>query len=396
MKTRKTYLTPILALSLLLTACGASDTGSVTEPADEVQAPAQTTAEAAPETDAESATEAETAAPAEEAPVIGEPEKTKLEVGHLNSTAHLLAFVAKEEGLFADEGLDVTLTQLANGTELASGLESGKLDAALIGSVPSITMQAAGHDLTIFGGAMTNGHGYVIKSEFTEGLDEWDHTILKGKNVAVAQNTMDDLELRLLLREEGIGIGEGEDEVNLVYFDSQSNAYAALSNDEIDACSVYSPYASLAKSQGYEVVYYDVQYEQFENQPCCRQVTTGEQLAASPNTYVAFERAMIRAYQFTQTDHDRTIEDVAKYIDIDPELIEVEVYGGFSSSNPDPDKQATVRLKGDVVDLGLIEDYDIEPHYNTDIYQTALTQVIAQFPEESVYQDLQKHFDEFE
>ena len=83
---------------------------------------------------------------------------------------------------------------------------------------------------------------------------------------------MDDLELQLLLREAGISLGEGEDQVNLVYFDSQSNAYAALSNDEIDACSVYSPYASLAKSQGYEVVYYDKDFPQFENQPCCRQV----------------------------------------------------------------------------------------------------------------------------
>ena len=385
---KRSIFTPVLLLSVLLTACGTlaeTQSQAETQPQAETQsqpeAPASE-ADAQPETDGSAAT--------------GEPEKTKLEVGHLNSTAHLLAFVAKEEGLFADEGLDVTLTQFSNGTELASGLESGKLDAALIGSVPSITMQAAGHDLTIFGGAMTNGHGYVIKPEFTEGLDEWDFTILKGKNVAVAKNTMDDLELRLLLRDAGIGIGEGEDEVNLVYFDSQSNAYAGLSNEGIDACSVYSPYASLAKSQGYEVVYYDVEFEQFQNQPCCRQVTTGAQLAESPNTYIAFERAMIRAYQFTQENHDKTVEDVAKYIDIDPDLIQIEVYGGFSSSHPDPDKQATVRLKEDIVSLELIEDYDIAPHYNTEIYQTALSQVIEQYPEESIYQEMKTHFDEFE
>ncbi|MBR1529312.1 MAG: ABC transporter substrate-binding protein [Oscillospiraceae bacterium] len=387
---KRSIFTPIVLLSVLLTACGQSGAEENSAPAEpETQAETQAQAETSP-------AEAETQPETEASVTTGEPEKTKLEVGHLNSTAHLLAFVAKEENLFADEGLDVTLTQLANGTELASGLESGKLDAALIGSVPSITMQAADHDLTIFGGAMTNGHGYVIKSEYTEGLDSWDYTILQGKNVAVAKNTMDDLELRLLLRDAGIEIGEGEDQVNLVYFDSQSNAYAALSNEEIDACSVYSPYASLAKSQGYEVVYYDVNFEQFENQPCCRQVATDTQIAESPNTYIAFERAMIRAYQFTQENHDKTIEDVAKYIDIDPELIEVEVYGGFSSSHPDPDKQATVRLKEDIVSLGLIEDYDIEPHYNTEIYQTALSQVVERYPDEPVYQEMQKHFDEFE
>ena len=243
---------------------------------------------------------------------------------------------------------------------------------------------------------MTNGHGYVIKSKYTDGVEDPDFTLLKGKNVAVAKNTMDDLELQLLLRDAGISIGEGEDEVNLVYFDSQSNAYAGLSNEEIDACSVYSPYASLAKSQGYEVVYYDVEYDQFANQPCCRQVATSAQIAENPNTYVAIERALIRAYQFTQNDPDKTVQDVAKYIDIDPELIKVEVYGGYSVSHPDPDKQATSRLKDDVVSLGLIEDYDIAPHYNTDIYQTALSQIIAQSPDDSIFQEMQKHFDEFE
>ena len=377
---------PALLLALLLTACGAQNQPAQTAPTN---APAETAA-------ASDSAPAETTEAAAETNAVAEPEKTKLELGHLNSTAHLLAFVAKEEGFFQAEGLDVTLTQLANGTELASGLESGKLDAAFIGSVPAITMQAAGHDLTIFGGAMTNGHGYVIKSKFTEGVEDPDFTLLKGKNVDVAKNTMDDLELQLLLRDAGISIGEGEDEVNLVYFDSQSNAYAGLSNEEIDACSVYSPYASLAKSQGYEVVYYDVEFEQFQNQPCCRQVTTGAQLAESPNTYIAFERAMIRAYQFTQENHDKTVEDVAKYIDIDPDLIQIEVYGGFSSSHPDPDKQATVRLKEDIVSLELIEDYDIAPHYNTEIYQTALSQVIEQYPEESIYQEMKTHFDEFE
>lgn len=381
---KRSIFIPIILLSVLLTGCGQSG-------AAETSAPAETQAQTE-----NSVSEAD-AQPETTVPVTtGGTEKIKFEVGHLNSTAHLLAFVAKEENLFADEGLDVTLTQLSNGTELASGLESGKLDAALIGSVPSITMQAADHDLTIFGGAMTNGHGYVIKSEYTKDLDSWDYTILQGKNVAVAKNTMDDLELRLLLRDAGIEIGEGEDQVNLVYFDSQSNAYAALSNEEIDACSVYSPYASLAKSQGYEVVYYDVNFDQFENQPCCRQVATTAQLTENPDSYIAFERAMIRAYQFTQENHDKTIEDVGKYIDIDPDLIEIEVYGGFSSSHPDPDKQATVRLKEDIVSLGLIDDYNIESYYNTEIYQTALSQILETYPDEPVYQEMQKHFDEFE
>ena len=36
-------------------------------------------------------------------------EKTKFTIGHLNSTAHLLAFVAQEEGFFKEEGLSATV-----------------------------------------------------------------------------------------------------------------------------------------------------------------------------------------------------------------------------------------------------------------------------------------------
>ena len=125
-------------------------------------------------------------------------EKTEFNIGYLNSTAHLLAFVAKEEGYFEDEGLNVTLTQFSSAAELSSGLESGKLDVAFIGSVPTLTFQCKGHDLTIFGGAMTNGHGYVIKPEFTEGKSDWDISILKGRNVASVKNSVQDAELQIL------------------------------------------------------------------------------------------------------------------------------------------------------------------------------------------------------
>ncbi len=45
-------------------------------------------------------------------------EKKTFNLGHLNSTAHLLGFVAKEEGFFEEEGLDVTLTLFSSAAEL--------------------------------------------------------------------------------------------------------------------------------------------------------------------------------------------------------------------------------------------------------------------------------------
>ncbi len=323
-------------------------------------------------------------------------EQTTINLGHLNSTAHLLAFVAQEEGYFKEEGLTVTLTQFSSASELSAGLLSGKLDVAFIGSVPALTFQSKGQDLSIFGGAMTNGHGYVIKKEFTEGVSDVDIHILKGRNVASVNNSIQDAELQILLKNAGIEIGEGSDKVNIVYFDSQKDAYAALQNSTIDAASVYSPYASLAKGQGYEVVYYCSEEEALRNQPCCRQVAATGALAEKPNTYTALERALIKAYKFSQENEDKTIADVKKYIDIEEDYIRTEVYGGYSVSSPDPDKQATIELKNTIVALGYTEDYDIEPLYNTSIYQKALKSLIDENPDDAIYQELLEHFNEFE
>ncbi|MDR1131322.1 MAG: ABC transporter substrate-binding protein [Oscillospiraceae bacterium] len=372
----------LLALSLLA-GCGpntdsASPATGASSPASDISSPAPVTS------------------PGNAAAEKGTPDHPTVALGHLTSTAHLLAFVAAEEGFFTEEGLSVTVTQFASAGELVAGLEGGQLDAAFIGSVPTITSQAAGHDITIFGGAMTNGHGYVIKSDLVpEGFKEGDITVLTGRNVASVKNSVQDYELLVLLKNAGLEIGTGADKVNIVYFESQKDAYNALAGSEIDAVSVYSPYASIARAAGHTVVYYCNEVEDFHDQPCCRQVALTGALAQNPNTYTAFERALIKAYKFSQENREETIDDVAKYITIETSQIEYEVYGGHAKSVPDPDKKATVTLKNGVVAFGYTDgqDYDIDSLYNTALYRTALEQLIAENPDDGVYKDLKTHFD---
>jgi NitT/TauT family transport system substrate-binding protein len=315
-------------------------------------------------------------------------------LGHLNSTAHLLAFVAKEEGFFAEEGLDAALTQFTSASELAAGLESGKLDAAFIGSVPIVTFQATGHDLTIFGGAMTNGHGYVIKNSLVPpGYKEGDISILRGKNVATVKNSVQDYELLVLLKNNNLVIGK---DVNVAYFSSQTEAYNALQNREIDAVSVYSPYASRARSEGYTVVYYCNEKTEFHDQPCCRQVAYTPRLKSDPALFQAAERAFIKAYKFSQENHEKTIDDVNKYIPLARDLVEYEVYGGHSVSSPDPDKQAMIALKEGVVAFGYTNEYNIGPLYNTAIYKAALDDLLKANPKDPVYRGLLAHFNRYE
>jgi len=322
-------------------------------------------------------------------------ELTDFQLGHMNDTAHLFAFIAAEEGFFREEGLNVKLLQFESSGELIAGLESGKLDAAFTGSVPTVTNQAAGHNVTIFGGVMTNGHGYVLKSKYIPtGFKEGDITVLKGRNIATTKNSMYDYELLVLLRENNIEIGEGPDKVNIVYFGSQMDAFTAFSSEQIDGVSVASPYTSIAKKAGHTVVYYCSKVKIFENQPCCRQIALTSALAEKPDLYTAFERAIIKAYKFSQENHAKTIEDVAKYITVDKKDIEFEIYAGHALSHPDPDKKATAALKQNVVAFGYSngKDYDLDKFYNLDIYRKALTQILAENPNDSIYKSLEARF----
>lgn len=324
-------------------------------------------------------------------------ETRQFNLGYMNSTAHVLAFIAQEQGYFAEEGLDVTLTQFSSGSELVSGLEGDKLDAAFVGSIPSIVNQANGHDITIFGGAMSNGHGYVIESQYTEGLDSWDATILKEKTVAVPRATIQDLELQQILTEYDLTYStEDGADVKIIYFESQKDAYAALASDEIDAASCYSPYTAIAVDAGYSVVYRCADIDIFQNQPCCRQVALTEDIEADPATYEAFERALIRAYETYRNDTDKTIADVKKYIDIPTDQIEFELYEGYADSHPDPDKQATSALQDEAVAFGYVSDYDIDGLYNTSIYENALATLIERDSSNAIYQELKEHFETYE
>lgn len=322
-----------------------------------------------------------------------------INIGHLNSTAHVLAFVAQEEGFFAEEGINATLTQFSSSAELVSGLESKKLDVSLIGSVPTLVNASSGHEISIFGGAMTNGHGVVIKSKYTEGLSDWGIDILKGKNIAVPVNTVQQLETYEALAAAGLTYGEGDGyDVQITLFESQKDAYNALANDEIDAATTYSPYTSIAVADGYSVVFNCADLEQFQNQPCCRQVALTSALKQNPEKFEAFERAMIKAYQFYKENHDQTIADVKTYIDIPEDEISYELYTeGYCDSNPDPDYQATAQLKEEALGFGYIQsDFDLDEHYNLNIYESALDSLIAEDSSNETYAELKEHFEQYQ
>ena len=313
-------------------------------------------------------------------------------IGHLPATGHILYFIAYEEGFFAEEGLNVTLTQYSNNTEELAALESGKLDVAPINATNLIKFIGEGHDITSFGGVMSDGHALVIDPDLVEGLSEEEYhnnlEILKGKTIVLQANSTYDIEFRTALLEAGFDL---EKDITILTADSGTDAFNSLKSKEIDGAAVYAPFRQIALNDGYIPLMYCDEIDYFDHPICCREVTLTENINADPDKYVAFTRAMIRASQFLLEDKDKSIDDALKYLDIDREILYEDTYN-HSINNPDPDESKTVTFYNAMLTLGYIDkEINVTESVNNEIYETALNDLISKDPDNAYLKELQEY-----
>ncbi len=313
-------------------------------------------------------------------------------IGHLPATGHILYFIAYEEGFFEEEGLKVTLTQYSNNTEELAALEAGKLDVAPINATNLIKFIGEGHDVTSFGGVMSDGHALVVDPDVVEGLTEEEYRgnleILKGKTIVLQANSTYDIEFRIALKEAGFDL---ENDINILTADSGTDAYNSLKNKEIDGAAVYAPFRQIALNEGFVPIIYCDEIEYFEHPICCREVTLTENIEKDPEKYVSFTRAMIKASVFLLENHEKSIEDALKYLDVEPEILTEDTYN-HSINNPDPDEAKTITFYNAMKELGYIEEeVAIADHINNDIYEQALAALISEDPDNTYLKDLDEY-----
>ena len=318
-----------------------------------------------------------------------EERKNDLNVGYLPSPGHLLYFVAQEEGYFKNEGLNVNLVLFNENNSELTALESGKIDVGAFGSSELVTFLGDGHDLTVFGGAMIAGHGLIVKPDLVEGIpeSEWSLELLKGKNIGVEGVDSGQIVYRSALKKLGL-----ENDVEFKVFADGADAYNSLKNDDIDAAILYSPYRILAEDEGYVILSNSGKVEGYEDHVCCRQAALTSVLNDDPETYTAFLRALIRAYRFYKENPDKTIDDLALYVDVDKESLKKDTYEYDSQiANPDPDIVGMNNFYDALLDTGFIKEFDISKGLSSDLYDKALNDVLKEDPDNSVYKYLAEY-----
>jgi NitT/TauT family transport system substrate-binding protein len=154
----------------------------------------------------------------------------RISVSYPEGGAHLPLFYARDKGIFAKNGLDVTLQGLGGGPTAAAALQSGDVQIVDITGSEVVSADAAGADIIILA-TLTPVYPYVF--EVSQAISSKDD--LKGKTIAVrASGDATDVATRVLLKTEGL---DPDKDVTILAVQQEGARMASLMAGQI-CCTV--------------------------------------------------------------------------------------------------------------------------------------------------------------
>lgn len=218
-------------------------TQAAPKPAAPTQQPAPTQAPAKPAAPTSAPTQAPTQAAAKPA-----AQPVALHASYSNLIAdNLPEWMALESGIFKQNGLDVTLDNIASSTGIPA-LLGGQVNVAHLGGSETISAAAQGGDLVIIGVTEAVYPFVFMAPASITGVEE-----LKGKKVGVSNiGSSSDIATRVFLNKVGL---DPEKDVTIVPVGSLQNRIAALLNGAIDGGVAQPPDQITLEDKGFHVIY---------------------------------------------------------------------------------------------------------------------------------------------
>lgn len=186
-------------------------------------------------------------------------ETEAIRAGSILALGTAAPFAARELGYYEEAGLNVEITEFADGSALMEAFAAGELDVAMVGIGPAATWFMKGIDLKVVAG--TNGGGHVLMTRQDTGIE----TAADLKNALIAEPniaTVTDALLRAQILPEA-GLDPDRDTVLIPGMKPADMAALLFATKEVDAMITWEPYASQAEAEyGEEVrILYDAALE---------------------------------------------------------------------------------------------------------------------------------------
>lgn len=161
--------------------------------------------------------------------------------GTMSSMDYLPLAVAQREGYFEKEGIKVDLQKFLSANDRDAAIQGGAVDGAITDYTSAALVNAAGFDIKIT--SKCQAPFYIITGE-NSGISTLNE--LKGKKVAVSQNTVIDFCVDMALESAGMSASDIEKvEVNKIPLRLEM-----MRNNKIDATGLPNPFALIAQNDG--------------------------------------------------------------------------------------------------------------------------------------------------
>ena len=229
-----------------------------------------------------------------------------LKVGYSSiGVGQSLVWVAKEAGLFKENGLDVQLIFIGSSSIVTQAVIAGDVPIAIMSGTAAINSQLAGSDLVMAASTKKDpAQAFLVTAK---GISQ--PAQLKGKRLAVSRlGASSDFILRLILKK--IGLVPDKD-VAIVQVGSSPVRMAALVNGIADGTALTFEEMMIAKKMGFNVLMniMDFGVEALNSDV----VTTRRFIRQSRETVQAFVKGMAKAVSFYSNNKKFSMEVIARY-----------------------------------------------------------------------------------
>jgi NitT/TauT family transport system substrate-binding protein len=216
---------------------------------------------------------------------------------------------AYEKGLFAQHGLDISLTYIESGTTAATSMIAGEEDICQIAGSAVVNAAVAGEDLVIIAGLFNTYVYSVIVDPEIQTADD-----LRGKAVADSSlGSSSDAAMRLALQHFGL---VPDKDVAVLALGSQTARVAGLESRDVVATVATIPESTRARQLGYRVLLNMATLNApFQHTAIA---TSHAYVDAHRPQAVAFMEALIEGLAMMKQDKEGTMSVMAKYLQMDP------------------------------------------------------------------------------
>lgn len=303
-----------------------------------------------------------------------------------------LVVLARDLGIAEEEGFNLELVDVQSSADALTSIITGKdeMDVWSFQIMPSCNFIANGADLKIFGGSVAEGGAMICAKGHADEYKDLEN--FRGKTILGIRGETGFITFIGMLVNAGF---DPNTDINIIW----TTAPAVLEG--------------VTKGEG-DVGFLPIEYTYFEdeninaevvchvgdiaeNYICCRLTTSSEILEARRDDFIKLIKAQIRAYHVYKTDPDTTKKILAEYSGQEEAFVEDNIYNSCIKFTPDPYSDAIGPFYEVLRKMDFFDDPknapDVYEHVDITLYQQALNEILEEYPDDEVYQELKEIFE---